>query len=71
MTDPKNPEAQNEELDLQQLEDAAGGQTAIEYGLISSVQGKKKDNKFMTNTFFKGSDKQDSPGYDPAASGSG
>ena len=25
MTDPKNPEAQNEELDLEQLEDAAGG----------------------------------------------
>ena len=25
MTDAKNPEAQNEELDLEQLEDAAGG----------------------------------------------
>jgi len=25
MTDPKNPEAQNEELDLEQLEEAAGG----------------------------------------------
>ena len=25
MTDPKNPEAQSEELDLEQLEDAAGG----------------------------------------------
>ena len=25
MTDPKNSEAQNEELDLEQLEDAAGG----------------------------------------------
>ena len=25
MTDPKNPEAQNEELGLEQLEDAAGG----------------------------------------------
>ena len=25
MTDPKNPEAQNEELDPEQLEDAAGG----------------------------------------------
>ena len=25
MTDPKNPEAQNEELDLEQLKDAAGG----------------------------------------------
>ena len=25
MTDPKNPEAQNEELDLEQLKDAVGG----------------------------------------------
>ena len=25
MTDPKNPEAQNEELDLEELKDAAGG----------------------------------------------
>ena len=25
MTDPKNPEATNEELDLEQLEEAAGG----------------------------------------------
>ena len=71
MTDPKNPEAQSEELDLEQLEDASGGATAIEYGLISSVQGRKKENKFMTNTFLKDSDKQDSLGYDPAASGSG
>ena len=71
MADPKNTEAQNEELDLDQLKDAAGGQTAIEYGLISSVQGRKKENKFMTNTFLKDSDKQDSLGYDPAASGSG
>ena len=71
MTDPKNPEAQSEELDLEQLEDASGGATAIEYGLISSVQGRKKENKFMTNTFLKDSDKQDSLGYAPAASGSG
>ena len=30
MTDPKNSEAQNEELNLEQLEDAAGGLGACE-----------------------------------------
>ena len=48
MTDPKNPEAQNEELDLEQLEDAAGGATAIEYGLIAAAKPLVRKNQFTT-----------------------
>ena len=50
MTDPKNPEAQNEELDLQQLEDAAGGATAIEYGLIAAAKPRRKKADSFTVT---------------------
>ena len=52
MTDPKNPEAQNEELDLEQLEDAAGGAAFMKLGDIKG-EVVDKDNKFMTNTFLK------------------
>jgi len=38
MTDPKNTEDQ--ELSLDQLKDAAGGATAIEYGLIATVHSR-------------------------------
>ena len=54
MTDPKNREAQNEELNLEQLEDAAGGilaQANQQPQIARSLKG--KENKFMTNTFLK------------------
>ena len=54
MTDPKNSEATNEELDLEQLEDAAGGilaQANQQPQIARSSKGKV--NKFMTNTFLK------------------
>ena len=52
MTDPKNPEAQSEKLNLEQLEDAAGGATAIEYGLIAAAKPlrKKADSFTATDT---------------------
>ena len=52
MSAPKNPEATNEELNLDQLEDAAGGAAFMKLG---DIKGKvvDKDNKFMTNTFLK------------------
>ena len=37
MTDPKNPEAMNEELNLEQLEDAAGAATSTEYGASAAM----------------------------------
>ena len=52
MTDPKNPEAQNEELDLEQLEDAAGGADFMKLGDIKG-EVVDKDNEFMTYTFLK------------------
>jgi len=48
MTDPKNPEQQSEELDLDQLKDAAGG--VIHPNFLTN---KSSRNKFMTNTFLK------------------
>ena len=41
MTDPKNPETQSEELDLEQLEDAAGGAAFIKLG---DIKGEAKAN---------------------------
>ena len=54
MTDPKTPEAQREELDLEQLEEAAGGilaQANPQPQVALSL--KKQENKFMTNTFAR------------------
>ena len=54
MTDPKNSEATNEEFDLEQLEDAAGGilaQANQQPQIARSSKG--KGNKFMTNTFLR------------------
>ena len=44
MTDPKNSEAQNEELDLEQLEDAAGGYFD-DVSLIPYLKSEPKRNK--------------------------
>ena len=54
MTAPKNSETTNEELGLEQLEDAAGGilAQANQQPLIAR-SSKGKGNKFMTNTFLK------------------
>ena len=54
MTDPNTPEAQSEELDLEQLEEAAGGilaQANQQPQIALSL--KKQENKFMTNTFAR------------------
>ena len=37
MTDPKNSETTNEELSLEQLEDAAGAATSTEYGASAAM----------------------------------
>ena len=55
MTDPNTPEAQSEELDLEQLEEAAGGilaQANLQPQVLLSL--KRQENMFMTNTFAKG-----------------
>ena len=44
MTDPKNSEAQNEELDLEQLEDTAGGYFD-DVSLIPYLKSEPKRNK--------------------------
>ena len=56
MTDPKKAEAQSEELNLEQLEDAAGGAAFMKLGDIKG-EVVDKDNKFMTNTFLKDAQK--------------
>ena len=48
MNDPKKTEATNEELGLEQLEDAAGGATAIEYGLMAAAKPLVRKNQFTT-----------------------
>ena len=54
MTDSNTPEAQSEELDLEQLEGAAGGILAqANQQPQVALSLKRKENKFMTNTFLK------------------
>ena len=54
MTDPNTPEAQSEELDLEQLEEAAGGILAqANQQPQVAMSPKRKENKFMTNTFAR------------------
>ena len=48
MTDPKNTEDQ--ELSLDQLKDAAGGATAIEYGLMGVYTGSSDSSKLRSKT---------------------
>jgi len=62
MTDPNTPEAQSEELDLEQLEEAAGGILAqANQQPQVALSPKRQENKFMTNTFAKG----ETPAYNP------
>ena len=46
MTDPKNPEATNEELNLEQLEDAAGG---LYYDDVSLIPFKSEPKRNKQN----------------------
>ena len=49
MTDPKNPEAQSEELNLEQLEEAAGGYYD-DVSLIPYLKSEPKRNKQNVST---------------------
>ena len=50
MTDPKNPEATNEELDLEQLEEAAGGLYYDDVSLIPFKSEPKRNKQNVRGT---------------------
>ena len=55
MNEPNNPEAQNEELDLKQLEEAAGGILAqANQQPQVALSFRSNENKFLSNTFATG-----------------
>ena len=65
MTDPNTPEAQSEELDLEQLEEAAGGILAqANQQPQVALSLKRQENKFMTNTFARGETRAYNPEVD-------